>query len=233
MLPLRSEDEISLPHRLSFTVSHLGPRAGFFKADKAWLWNGEVIDGPEPEALDGDTLHGGSCWRRGLFVKVQGYPHVEAGYARGFETLCEAEGPGTVHLHAIEPADIYFIRRAGGTNGEEPAAGDEAARRRIALRPLWKENYPGLVRGHLKAHGIEPPAGADEIPFPPPFHFIPPPPPLPAEQADRLFRGTYSMGAYSMGEYPMRISVILPASRKSPSCTTSGRRVRTQPIGIW
>ena len=51
--------------------------------------------------------------------------------------------------------------------------------------------------------GAGQPAGADEIPFPPPFHVIPPPPP--AEPGERLFRG----------DYPMKISVILPATNES------------------
>ena len=45
----------------------------------------------------------------------------------------------------------------------------------------------------------------DEIPFPPPFHVIPPPRALPAERLERLFRG----------DYPARISVILPATNES------------------
>ena len=35
------EDDICLPHRLSFTVAHLAPGVAFWKADKAWLWNGD------------------------------------------------------------------------------------------------------------------------------------------------------------------------------------------------
>ena len=51
----------------------------------------------------------------------------------------------------------------------------------------------------------EQPAGSEEIPFPPPFHVIPPPRPLPVERLDLLFRG----------DYPARISVILPATNES------------------
>ena len=45
----------------------------------------------------------------------------------------------------------------------------------------------------------------EEIPFPPPFHVIPPPRALPAERLEKLFRG----------DYPARISVILPATNES------------------
>lgn len=49
------------------------------------------------------------------------------------------------------------------------------------------------------------PAGSEEIPFPPPFHVISPPRPLPGERLDLLVRG----------DYPARISVILPATNES------------------
>lgn len=52
---------------------------------------------------------------------------------------------------------------------------------------------------------LEKPADPAEIPFPPPFHVIPPPRALPAERMETLFRG----------DYPARISVILPATNES------------------
>src|SRR5262249_61792209 len=61
------DDDISLPHRLSFTVAHLAPEQGFFKADKAWMWDNGQLSG-----LRENVFHGGSCWARALFVTVQG-----------------------------------------------------------------------------------------------------------------------------------------------------------------
>ena len=55
------------------------------------------------------------------------------------------------------------------------------------------------------ARSPEKPAALDEIPFPPPYHVIPPPQALPAERLEKLFRG----------DYPARISVILPATNES------------------
>jgi GT2 family glycosyltransferase len=196
------EDGVSLPHRLSFTVAHLAPQAVFWKADKAWLWNGEELGGPEPEAP-----HGGSCFRRETFVKVHGYPHAETDYAGGFEALCAGEGPGAAHLQAVEPADVYFIRRGEALNGHEPPSA-EIPRGRVELRPQWRRDYGALVEEHLGIQVTEPPAKPEEIPFPPPFYVIPPPPPV--EQPERLFQG-----ASSMGDYPLRISVILPATNES------------------
>jgi glycosyltransferase involved in cell wall biosynthesis len=192
-----AEDDISLPHRLSFTVAHLAEPAIFWKANKAWLWNGDELSGPEPKAL-----HEGSCFRRETFVKHHGYSHTETDYAGAFEALCASEGPGAVHLQAVESAEVYSIRRGEALNGHEPLRG------RIQLRPRWERDYGALVREHLGIPAAEPPdqpaaKTKDVIPFPPPFHVIPPPPPV--EQPESLFRG----------DYPLRISVILPATNES------------------
>jgi len=188
------EADICLPHRLSFTVAHLAPQAVLFKADKVWVWNGDELSGPRPEAP-----HGGGCWRRETFVKVHGYPHAASDYAGGFEALCRDEGPGAVQLQAVEPAEVYAIRRAEGLNGHEhPSV--EIPRGKIQLRPRWQRDYCALVREHLPLRGK--PAGPEEIPFPPPYHVIAPPPAAPAE---RLFRG----------DHALKISVILPATNES------------------
>ena len=185
------EDGISLPHRLSFTVAHLAPQAVFFKADKSWVLKEDELSGPEPEAP-----HGGSCFRRETFVKHHGYSHTETDYAGTFEALCASEGPGAVHLQAVEPVEVYSIRRGEALNGHEhPEA--EIPKGRIQLRPRWERDYGALVREHLGIPVAEPPAKPaakteDIIPFPPPFHVIPPPPPLPAEEVESLFRGAFS-----------------------------------------
>jgi len=201
------EGEICLPHRLSFTVAHLPPQAVLWNADKVWLWNGEELSGPEPEAPHGDTLHGRSCFRRETFVKAHGYSHIETDYASELEALCAGEDPGAVHLQALEPAEVYSIRRGEGLNGHEhPSA--EIPWGSILLRPRWRQDYGALVREHLGIPLYEVSSRSDDIPFPPPFHVIPPPPP--AEASESLFRG-----ASSMGDYPLKISVILPATNES------------------
>ncbi len=63
------DDDIYLPHRLSYTVAHLNPTHAFFKADKAWSWNEGKVSGP-----DENNFHGGSCWRRELFEPGAGLP---------------------------------------------------------------------------------------------------------------------------------------------------------------
>jgi GT2 family glycosyltransferase len=200
------DDAISLPHRLSFSVAHFGGREALFKADKAWIWNAGELSGPEPEAP-----HGGGFWRRDAFVRLHGYPHVGKDYESELEALCEAEEPGSVRVYSIAAEDVYYIRRGetAAPTAMPPLA--EIPEGRIQLRPRWLTDYGALVAAHWKTQPGEKPATADaaektdEIPFPPPFHGIPPPAPLPPGRAERLFRG----------DYPKKISVILPATNES------------------
>ncbi len=198
------EDDISLPHRLSFTVAHLAPEAVFWKADKVWLWNGDELAGPAPEAPDGGTRHGGTlygggCWRRETFVKLQGSAQTGTDDAAGFEALCAGEGPGAVHLQVVKPEEVYSIRREAG---HEPP-GAEVPRGIIQLRPRWRRDYAALVQEHLGIPLPEERPRLEEIPFPPPFHVIPPPPP--GEPEERLFRGGHAL----------KLSVVLPANNES------------------
>ncbi|MCB0176078.1 MAG: glycosyltransferase family 2 protein [Anaerolineae bacterium] len=221
------DDDIYLPHRLSLGVTRCDQNMVFFKADQAWFWNDGQISGPER-----NVFHGGSCWRRDLFSKVHGYPHLDHRYDLEFEQLCQAEAPGSMRIDPLRPADIYYIYRWSGTGSyhlsalgsegqappqvaayvEQQAAQGQMPLGQIRLKPHWKNDYSALVRSRLatlparNGHTPAKPAAAEEeIPFPPPFHVIPPPPPLPAAQADQLFRG----------DYPLRLSVILPASNES------------------
>jgi glycosyltransferase involved in cell wall biosynthesis len=103
---------------------------------------------------------------------------------------CPLAGP---ELEVVSPGDAIACEADFEQMIEAPAM-EEILRR---LRPPAAVPEPPQVP--------EKPAGFEEIPFPPPFHVIPPPRPLPAERLDRLFRG----------DYPARISVILPATNES------------------
>lgn len=71
--------------------------------------------------------------------------------------------------------------------------------------PALAEIFERLGAAAEPARTPEKPFDLDEIPFPPPFHVIPPPQALPAKRMKQLFRGGY----------PGKISVILPATNES------------------
>jgi glycosyltransferase involved in cell wall biosynthesis len=215
------DDDIYLPHRLSLAVAQFDQKTTFFKADQAWFWNDGKLSGPER-----NTFHGGSCWRRELFAKAHGYPHLGNGYDRGFEQRCQEDDSSAMRVVSLQPADLYYIYRWRGTasyhfsalgaDGQEAqkvvayvtqrAAQGQIPQGKIQLKPHWKSDYGALVQNYLL--GLPATKAApqeEEIPFPPPFYVIPPPPPLPATQVEQLFQG----------DYPRRISVILPAANES------------------
>ncbi|HRV92647.1 MAG TPA: DUF6065 family protein [Anaerolineae bacterium] len=216
------DDDIYLPHRLSFSVANFNQEKGFFKANRAWMWEQGHLSGPEQ-----NLFHGGSCWRRELFVETHGYPHISTGYDLEFEELCRDERPTSFQIQPMEPEDIYYIYRWNGTGsyhfsviGQNGHAYQDVAayvqqqvdrgnikQGRITLKPHWQSDYQALVQSFLDSDQVKQFKNTveDEIPFPPPFHVIPPPPPLADDAIAGLFQGTY----------PAKISVILPAANES------------------
>jgi hypothetical protein len=158
------DDDIYLPHRLSYAVAHLNENTAFFKADQAWFWNKGQVSGPER-----NVFHGGSCWRRDLLSQVHGYPHIGNHYDIEFERLCKAESPGALRVDSIKPEDIYYIYRWAGTGSyhlsamgadgqehqkvaayvEQQAAHGQIPHGEIRLQPQWKADYGALVQNYL------------------------------------------------------------------------------------
>lgn len=197
------EDDVSLPHRISFTVSQLQPAHGFFNAETAWVWKDGQI-----RHFEHTAFHGAALWTRDLFVKVHGYPHVRDGHGSSFEQLCQGHAPESVCVRQAIPENAYYIHRelqqdeqSGEGVADSVKQQEESAHFRdgqIQLKPQWRNDYAGLVRDYLAKH-----AGAG--PFPPPFHTIPPPAITPARTEAAMFQG----------HYPAKISVILPACNES------------------
>jgi glycosyltransferase involved in cell wall biosynthesis len=158
------DDDIYLPHRLTFSVQQFDPEKGFFKPEKAWLWNNGVLSGPV-----GNFFHVGSCWSRRLFDAVRGYPPEGSGYDQVFETRLGKAFPGALKVYDIKPEEIYYIYRWGGIGSYHmstfgayrPNANigqqevEAYVRKRadqgqirhglIELQPAWKSDYSALV----------------------------------------------------------------------------------------
>lgn len=171
------DDDVYLPHRLTLSVAKLEARHGFFKPDKAWLWDNGTLHGPGK-----NLYHSGSCWMRRLFDEVGGYPAAGTGYDLVFEQRLKQKFPDTIAAYDIRPEDIYYIYRWNGTGSYhmsgygayEPGANvghqqveTYVQRRaeqggiqhgRIRLRPHWNDDYRGLVADCLRSQP-ESPAG--------------------------------------------------------------------------
>jgi glycosyltransferase involved in cell wall biosynthesis len=164
------DDDIYLPHRLSFSVAKLAARPGFFKPDKAWTWGDGTLAGPV-----GNVFHAGSCWTRQWFDEVSGYPAEGTGYDLVFEWRLEQRFKDAMAVHDIRAEDIYYIYRWQGTGSYhmsafgnyQPGANvghrqveayvqrrtrlGELARGRIRLLPRWQHDYRGAVAALLQS----------------------------------------------------------------------------------
>jgi LPS sulfotransferase NodH/glycosyltransferase involved in cell wall biosynthesis len=159
-----NDDDIYLPHRLSFSVAQGAEGRGFFKASQAWFWNKGRLSGPE-----GNRFHGGSCFTRELFVAAGGYPHTVKDFDSGFEATCEGQQAGVTRGQAVAPEDLYYLYRWGGTDsyhlsaagkngGSYEAVATYVESRadwgyipsgQVTLNPHWKADYVALVRDYL------------------------------------------------------------------------------------
>jgi glycosyltransferase involved in cell wall biosynthesis len=162
------DDDVYLPHRLSFSVANFEPRKGFYKADTAWFWNDEQLSGPSRS-----RFHAASCWSRHLFDAVRGYAADGSGTDWIFEEQLAARFPGSITRSAVEPEEIYYIYRWSGTGSyhlsafglaksgqnvgyaeagsfvRQRAGAGEIERGTIPLQPRWKADYRQLVSSQL------------------------------------------------------------------------------------
>jgi glycosyltransferase involved in cell wall biosynthesis len=220
------DDDISLPHRLSFSVAQCEGGAEFFKSSKAWFWNHGRLSGPQK-----NLFHGGSCWRRSLFDAVKGYPSGALQFDLEFEKACKSRQPGLARQLDLVAAELYYIYRWGGTGSyhySQQSAGGPTRQTivdyvgqqahqgtipkgHVTLRPQWKSDYVALAREQLRAlpateqRARRRSRPSETVPYPPPYFEISPPPPLAPEIEADLFRG----------DHPLRISVVVPASNES------------------
>ena len=180
LLAVWDDDDIYLPHRLRFSAARFEPHQGFFKPDKAWMWNNGALSG----IFDQSLFHSGSCWSRALFDAVRGYAAEGTGYDLVFERRLEQHVPGCTTPYAIQPEDIYYLYRWAGTGSYHMSSfgtyeaghnvGDSAVeafvhrqaqqgaipRGHVPLQPHWHAEYGHLVAQALAAMTPPPPVDA-------------------------------------------------------------------------
>lgn len=163
------DDDIYLPHRLTFSVQQFEIQKGFFKPATAWIWNNGQLDGPMV-----NRFHSGSCWSRKLFDSVRGYAPVGSCDDEVFEERLRQRFPEAVSPYAIRPEDIYYIYRWGGTGTyhfsgfgiskpgdnhdhhgveafvQQRASQGEIPLGHIPLQPSWKTDYRQLVSSYIE-----------------------------------------------------------------------------------
>ena len=167
LLAVWDDDDISLPHRLSFSVSHYDERRRYFKSTQSFSWNKGKVSGPRT-----NRYHAASMWHRSLFDEVGGYPAIGSGEDDGIEAKFKKIIGPEMSFDNIEPRDIYYLYRWSGTGSyhlsgfgrdtPETLGQDrvmkyvltqlergEIAAGEIYLRPHWEADYSQMVREHV------------------------------------------------------------------------------------
>ena len=162
------DDDLYLPHRLSYSMARFDPARGFFTTGRAWLWDqGEIV------SISENCFHSGSCWSRELFDLVGGYPVMGNGYDQVIEQRFEEARPGSTVRAPMPDEDAFYIYRWGGIGSyhmsgfgqdapnqnveqasvasyvEAQMARGEVARGNIQLQPRWAQDYIGHISRFL------------------------------------------------------------------------------------
>jgi len=168
------DDDIYLPHRLSFSIDQFSYTKGFFKPKYALILDDGQLSGPAH-----NLFHVGSCWSRRLFDMVRGYAQEGTGYDFLFEKRLKEQFPGATETYAIKPEEIYYLYRWAGTGtyhmsqfgvlkaGEnvghhevesfiqQRASRGEIPLGDISLKPNWKTDYRQLVSSYIATLAVE------------------------------------------------------------------------------
>lgn len=163
------DDDIFLPHRLSFSVAKLDATKGFFKPSKALTLNNGIIGGPTA-----NLFHSGSCFTRSLFDAAHGYAHIGSGQDLDLERSFERIIGSGKNYNGIKPSEIYYLYRWSGTGSyhlsgfgrdrDGAESGNQKVERYvrtqienrkietglISLEPNWKIDYSALVQLYLE-----------------------------------------------------------------------------------
>ncbi|HEY0604035.1 MAG TPA: glycosyltransferase family 2 protein [Herpetosiphonaceae bacterium] len=169
------DDDIYLPHRLSFSVAHFEPKRGFFKPSQAWVWDNGQLSGPTI-----NRFHSGSCWSRRLFDSVRGYAPEGSCDDEVFEARLQQRFSDAISPSVIRSDEIYYIYRWSGIGSyhfsgfgyskpgdnrgyhevgayiQHRADRGEIRQGRIPLQPHWKTDYRQLVSSYMATLAEQP-----------------------------------------------------------------------------
>jgi glycosyltransferase involved in cell wall biosynthesis len=169
LLAVWDDDDIYLPHRLSFSLSKYDDQRRFFKPTRAFVLNDGVIGGPSEK-----LFHSASMWHRSLFDEVGGYAHLGSGEDVDIEARFKKVIGRGMNYGLIQPNEIYYLYRWSGTesyhlsgfgrDGPDRSGNDKVMdyvlhqleqgilrAGEIALQPQWSVDYSQLVKDYVAA----------------------------------------------------------------------------------
>jgi hypothetical protein len=167
LIAVWDDDDIYLPHRLSFSLSKYDPTRRFFKPTLAFVLSKGVLRGPCP-----NRFHSSSMWHRSLLDEVGGYAPMGSGEDADIEARFKAVVGPEMTYGLIEPGEIYYIYRWSGTesyhlsgfgrDGAGQSGNDKVMEYvrlqfergairsgEIVLEPQWSIDYSQLVKDYI------------------------------------------------------------------------------------
>lgn len=164
LLAVWDDDDVYLPHRLSFSVARYDKGKRFFKPSRAFVLNNGVVTGPKA-----NLFHSGGMWHRSLFDDVGGYRHMGSGQDMDIEIRFEKIIGRGKNYDEIKPSEIFYLYRWGGTQSYHLSAfgpdragvsGNDRVMAyvqqhlrqgklqlgEVRLSPCWSVDYSRLVR---------------------------------------------------------------------------------------
>lgn len=142
------DDDIHLPHRLSYSLGRLGTHAEWRPHNYVYS-NAGVLHEVHP-----GNGHPRALWRASVLKTIGGYPNMPGGEDQHFSTLIDKHGLGLAE--AIPCADHFYIYRWGTGSFHLSGGADLVAQWNkcgkqpikqgtFHINPHWKEDYVKLV----------------------------------------------------------------------------------------
>lgn len=146
------DDDISLPWRMSLTLSKIGV-AGYWKPSHSWFMRSKL----SLAFMCG--YMGACCIARKTFDKIQGYPFIGVGEDQAIEKRISASGD-LLTIGSTTATEAFYIYRWDGTSAHVSGSGNEGyelfGKKPIQagsfeVRPRWAIDYEHETR--LRANG--------------------------------------------------------------------------------
>ena len=147
------DDDISLPHRISFSLEQIENKH-FFKAKRFWRMDRYALRGPHS-----NIAHAQSAYTRKLYDMVGGYSNMGSGEDQVFEN--KVNDLGYFNMQDLPDDKLYYIIRWGFYPhlstfawGKGEKEFHEAVMKRkcpasYVLSPHWEKDYVEMVHDKL------------------------------------------------------------------------------------
>jgi hypothetical protein len=168
LLAVWDDDDLYLPHRLTYSVARYDPARRFVKPARSFSLNDGVLTGPKS-----NLYHSSSLFHRSLLHQAGGYAPMNSGEDADLEAKFRQIAGAPLAYDDIQPSEVFYIYRWHGTGSYHvsgfgrDAPGNSGADRVaayaaraleqgtiaagiIALQPHWRADYSQMVRDYLR-----------------------------------------------------------------------------------